>query len=86
MKGGGGRGREEEKENEPISKNLTRRGRRTAVLDFKLRVCIELFNNIFRYYYYYFNNNININFFLIARHFGGRKKKATPKRISISIA
>ncbi|EEB10631.1 FACT complex subunit SPT16, putative [Pediculus humanus corporis] len=28
---------EEEKENEPISKNLTRRGRRTAVLDFKLR-------------------------------------------------
>lgn len=29
---------EEEKENEPIPENLTRRGRRTAVLDSKLRV------------------------------------------------
>lgn len=71
---------EEEKENEPIPENLTRRGRRTAVLDSKLRVLYKEEKKL-----YVFFVKLYSNFYLFsARHSSRRKKKAAPKRIGVT--
>lgn len=83
---------EEEKENEPISENLSRRGRRTAVLDSKLRVIVN-FKLIYKA-----NGNASLLILALllsllivsnvppARYFGGRKKKATSEGIGVAVA